>query len=338
MAWYHLPGPDHDVAVSCQVSFARNLSGIPFTSQMDANTARQLIDQVGNLLCQGGFTAIDFQNISPTSAYAWVEQRYASTAFAKSCLPHVLYINQPCHLSVMVCELDHIRLQCIQPGLSLGVAYEGVSKIEQMLDGQLSFAFNENLGYLSSHPAHVGSGMQASVMLFLPMLCQSGELSAMESGIERLGMVLRGEKRGAPHTAKSLYQISTRPMQGVDEETRIGTLERMTLQLVQRERELRASVKGKAYDLLCDKIYRSLGTLTHAHLLSTAETLSLLGYVRLGVAMGICHSTDIPTLTTLGIETMPATLSTSRQTSPDSQHERQLWRATFVKEKLKSQA
>ena len=335
MAWYHIPGNEQDVVVSSRVRFARNLSGIPFASRMDATSANQVISVVGDILSHGGFTATDFADITPTAAYAMVEQHYASPAFVKVSLPHVLYVNQPCNLSVMLCEEDHIRLQCIQSGLALRVAYEGASKIEQMLDERLTFAFDEKLGYLTHCPTNLGSGMRASAMMFLPMLGETGRMDAMIAGLEALGVSVRGAFGEGTAASGHLYQLSNRITLGADEEETIEGLERVVSQVMKSERDLRGAVSGKAYDRLCDQIMRSLGALRYARMLSAGEMLSLLSYVRLGVAMGILDDVKIPTLTTLLIEGMPAMLAQSCQTPPESDHARDLLRASMVREKLK---
>ncbi len=334
MAWYHIPGNEQDVVVSSRVRFARNLSGIPFASKMDANIAAQVIDTVGPILAQGGFAKTDFQTVSRMTAYAMVEQHYASPAFVKVSLPHALYVNEPCNLSVMLCEEDHIRLQCIQPGFALRVAHEGASKIEQMLDQHISFAFDDALGYLTHCPTNLGSGMRASVMMFLPMLTTSGRMESMAGYLESVGFSVRGAFGEGTGAEGHLYQLSNRLTLGVGEEEILSGLESMVSHVMQAERDLRGRVSGKNYDRLCDEIKRSLGTLRYAHIMSGGELLSLLSYVRLGVCMGIIDDVKIPTLTTLLVEAMPATLSLSAKTPPESEHQRDLLRATFVKEKL----
>lgn len=338
MAWYHIPGNEQDVVVSSRVRFARNLSGVAFASRMDTNGAERVLEEVGELLEGGGFAKTDFANISRVAAYALVEQHYASPAFIKVSLPHALYVNQPCHLSVMLCEEDHVRLQCIQPGFALRAAHEGASKIEQMLDAHLTFAFDERLGYLTQCPTNLGSGMRASVMMFLPMLGGSGRMEGLSAQLENMGVSVRGAFGEGTAASGHLYQLSNRLTLGVSEEDILSGLESVISHVMNTERELRGGVQGKAYDHLCDQVKRSLGILTHAHLLSAGEMLSLLSYVRLGVAMGMIEGVKIPTLTTLLVEAMPAMLSLTCDTPPENDRQRDLLRASFVREKLSAEA
>lgn len=338
MAWYHIPGHEQDVVVSSRVRFARNLAHVPFVSKMDAPTALQLIQKVGAVLENGGFTPTNFQDISRTAAYALVEQHYASPAFVKVSLPHTLYVNQPCHLSVMLCEEDHIRLQCIQPGLSLEVAYEGACKIEQMLDDALDLAFDDTLGYLTHCPTNVGSGMRASVMLFLPLLNHTGRMAGLSTALAQMGISVRGTFGEGSRAVGCLYQLSNRMTLGVSQEETLATLAHIAERVIDSERQLRVSIRGQAYDRLRDRVMRSLGALRYACILSVGEMMELWTDVRLGIAMGLVDEVKMPTLTSLLVEAMPAMLTLNAKTPPADDHERDVIRANYVREKLKALA
>ncbi|MGN1445605.1 MAG: ATP--guanido phosphotransferase, partial [Eubacteriales bacterium] len=68
MAWYHVPGNEQDVVISTRVRFARNLSEYPFPSRLDATGAKEIINKVGQVLEDNGFTKTDFSDISHTAA------------------------------------------------------------------------------------------------------------------------------------------------------------------------------------------------------------------------------------------------------------------------------
>ena len=111
MACYHIPGNEQDIAVSTQVRFLRNLVDLPFTSRLDTARARDLLNRVGNILEKNGFTRIDMSDISRTIAHSLIEKHYVGPSFVRESLPHALFLNEPCNLSVMVGDEDHIRIQ-----------------------------------------------------------------------------------------------------------------------------------------------------------------------------------------------------------------------------------
>ena len=79
----------------------------------------------------------------------------------------------------MTCEEDHLRIQCITPGFSLDEAYAGAVEAESILDSSFNLAFDERLGYLTHCPTNLGTGMRASVMVFLPAITKFGKLSSI---------------------------------------------------------------------------------------------------------------------------------------------------------------
>jgi len=74
----------------------------------------------------------------------------------------------------MVNEEDHIRLQCIFPGYQLNEAFVYINKVDDAIEDQLPYAFDEDLGYLTCCPTNIGTGMRASVMMHLPALTATG--------------------------------------------------------------------------------------------------------------------------------------------------------------------
>jgi creatine kinase len=72
-------------------------------------------------------------------------------------------------------EEDHLRLISLQKGDDVRTAFERFSQamadVEQSLDQQgYAFAHSPHLGYISSCPSNLGTGLRASVMLRIPLL------------------------------------------------------------------------------------------------------------------------------------------------------------------------
>ena len=59
MAWYNTVGKSSDTVISSRVRLARNISGYPFASKLDAAGANEIIEKVGTTLESAGFRKID---------------------------------------------------------------------------------------------------------------------------------------------------------------------------------------------------------------------------------------------------------------------------------------
>ena len=333
MAWYHIPGNRQDTVISTRVRLARNLADFPFTSRLDAPRAREVVARVGEVLERHGFSKVDFADISRTTAQSLVEKHYVSPAFVRESLPHALFLNEPCNLSVMVCEEDHIRLQCILPGLALQDAFGVACKMESLLDEALTFAFDKHLGYLTGCPSNLGTAMRASVMLCLPMLSMGRRMEALALQLGQTGLLLRGLCGEGSAAAGGLCQLSNRVTLGVTEEEILERLELAVEQILAAEERLRSSLSGGEADQLTDRVRRAEGILRYAHTLTAGEMLEYLSDLRLGANMGL-SDVRVEALTSLLIETMPANLTLNAETPPKQDRERDILRAQVVKASL----
>ncbi len=334
MAWYHIPGHDQDVAVVSRVRLSRNLADLPFPSKLDAPRARELITRVGEVLEQNGFTRSDPSELTRPAAYALVERQYVSPAFVRESLPHALFLNEPCNLSVSVCVEDHIRLRSVLPGLALRDGLAGVLGIESLLDRAFPLAFDERLGYLSRSPMELGCGVRASVMLCLPMLEAEGRIEPLTARLAQTGVLLRAICR--PGTGGSLYRLTGRPMLGVSEEDSIATPEEAAGRVIEAERRARQALSGTARERVRDRVRRAEAILRSAYLLTATEVPGLLAEARLGAALGMAEEVRVEAVTAALIESMPAGLSSvASDISPaDSETARDALRARLVRERL----
>lgn len=333
MSWYHVAGNQQDTAVCTCVRLSRNLAGYPFPARLEAAGAREIIGKVGAVLEKNGFVSTDFAEISRGAAESLAEKRFVGPRFARESLPHVLYLNDPCNLSVAVCEEDHIRIRCILSGLSLKDAYEGAAKVETLLDGEMELAFDGKMGYLTASPANIGTAMEASVILSLPLLAVSGRMEGLSRRGERMGLSLRGIGGDGKPFFGGLCRVSNRVTLGVREEEILSSLEAAVQSLVTAERELRSGLRGEELDRVTDRICRAEGVLRHAHTLSVAEAVELLGLLRLGAAMGITRGVRVEVLTALLTEAMPATLTLGAEPPVRDRGEEDRLRARVVRER-----
>lgn len=334
MSWYHIPGNEQDVAVSTRVRLARNLTGYPFPHRLDAAGAKELINKVGAILEKNGFVRTDFADISRAAAGSLVEKRFISPRFARESLPHALFLNDPCNLSVMVCEEDHIRIQCILPGLAPRDAYEGACKVEALLDAAFEMAFDGRWGYLTACPTNIGTAMRASVMLSLPLLSAAGRMEALAHRLGQTGLCLRGSFGEGTSAAGCLYQVSNRVTLGVSEQEVLTALEDSAHGIIKTERGVRERIAGEELERLTDRILRAEGVLRHARMVSAKELLELLGLLRMGAAMGITPDVRVEALTALLVEAMPATLTLGVEPPPKTDTERDILRAKVVRERI----
>ena len=180
----------------------------------------------------------------------------------------------------MINEVDHLNIQCTTEGMNLKEVYEVANKIDDLIEEDISYSFHEDFGYLTATPSKVGTGMKASVILHLPALSMSEEITNISKGLSQLGMAIN-----PVYADGNIYEVSNRISLGVTEDEIINNLEGVVENIIQEEIKFRDIVVNKCKDEVEDKIFRAYGILKNAKLMSYKELVELLSYVRLGVEM-----------------------------------------------------
>ena len=233
----------------------------------------------------------------------------------------------------MINEEDHLRIQCLLSGLQLNQAYKYAQTVDDALEKLLDYAFSEKLGYLTACPTNVGTGLRASVMLHLPAMALTNQISSVVQSITQVGLTVRGMYGEGTEAAGNLYQLSNQVTLGQTEEDIINNLWVITVQLATQERNLRERLQKEIKYQIEDKVMRSYGLLTNARLLTSAEALSLLSDVRMGIEMGILSPVKREVLNQLIVAINPSHVqkAAGRELEP---RERDIKRAEIIKEKL----
>src|SRR5699024_2562247 len=147
------------------------------------------------------------------SKYKLVAKHLISPELIKQPASAVL-LNDDESLSVMVNEEDHIRIQAMGNDLSLQALYDKASSIDDTLDSELDVSFDERLGYLTTCPTNIGTGMRASVMLHLPGLTIMNRMNRSAQTINRFGFTIRGIYDEGSQVYGHIYQISNQLILG----------------------------------------------------------------------------------------------------------------------------
>ncbi len=330
--WYEIPGNDKDVVVSSRVRLARNFANYPFEPRMSEAQAKEICDKA-KAIFGDGWTYTDFTALPPAEKRAWSEKFLVSPAFAeKKTLCAVLSKNS---VTIMVNEEDHFRLQSIYPGLALEEAMQDVLAADQVLDQGAQIAYSEKLGYLTHCPTNLGTGMRASVMLFLPAYTAARGISNLSAQIAKIGLTIRGMYGEGTGAEGCLYQISNQVTLGITEEETVRKLETVVKQIVEKERKLRESqVKDEqSREILADKVSRTVGILLYARRMHSAELLQHYTTLRLGAALKLAHGVDVTTADKLLVESMPGNLTVSEGLD-GSEHARDRARAEKIRKIL----
>lgn len=331
--WYIGSGEKSEVVVSTRIRLARNLEDYPFPAKLDATGKKQVNELVRDALlggCDEDLSYIEMESLSRAQAISLAERHLISPEFASSVNGRSLLLSEDESVSIMLCEEDHVRLQVMEAGLALDSAYKRADSLDNALSAKLQLAFDERIGFLTQCPTNLGTAMRASVMLHLPGLGKSGQITKIAATVSKLGLTIRGAYGEGTSPSGDMYQLSNQVTLGISEETALNNLKSIAQQLVAQELAIREQMlKNPVWE---DKIFRALGILRSARLLSGEEFMQLASLVRLGAAQGIIE-VSIEKLSELMVDMQPATINAREGKNLDAAQRDEL-RAKAVREAL----
>ncbi len=335
--WMDVYGENSDIVMATRVRLARNLTGYRFpiaSKEDDALAVDKLV--VGALLDHDNGEDYSYSKMSDLSSLdraVLVEKHLISPNLANPDGQGAVLLSSDDAISVMINEEDHIRIQCIYPGLQLEEAFKQADAVDNVLENELPYAFDEEFGYLTSCPSNTGTGMRASVMMHLPALTITKQIERIIPAISRLGMVVRGSYGEGSKALGNVYQVSNQVTLGKTEAEILEELANITSRLLAHERQSRKMLLKNSQVALENRLFRSLGMLVYSRLLKMGEAARCLSDVRLGIDLGIIEDVDVSILNELMIFMQPGFLQQFAETEL-TQEEQDIFRAKLFRERL----
>lgn len=339
VSWLADSGPEDDIAISTRIRLARNLKGSPFPGNSNKDELLQTMAAiemaVKNSKCIKSLMLFQMEKMNDLDRQVLLERRLISKEFSEKKPGTELAVSKDESIAVMINEEDHLRIQTMDPGYQLKEVLKKIESVDDKLNRELPFAFDKELGFLTSCPTNVGTGIRASVMLHLPGLVLSGQINSVVQAVSKLGMAVRGIFGEGSDNLGNLFQVSNQSTLGESEEQIVDRLDTVIRQVISHEKDSRDNLLEKDQNFLLDHVGRAYGTLRHAYIISSKETLNSLSALRIGVDMGMFSSIDIHTVNELFIIIQPAHLQKYAGKNINSE-ERDIVRATLVRERLKT--
>lgn len=297
-----------NIIVSSEVSLRRNFKNSYFKDRLSIENLKNNVEEIYNMLKDKlSLSILRLWEEDDITLKMYNERSIVSDKLLEEKSKGAVILNSDGKLSIIVNEEDDLRIRYISNGFSLKSSYESISKVDDIIEENLSYAFSEKYGYLTSNLDNVGTGLNISVILHLPAITMQKGISKLFSELKVEGIKLEALYMDGEHTYGNLYEISNKITIGLTEEDIIHSLEKAAVNICMEEKRQREILQTKyKYDIE-DKIFRSYGILRSARILKSSEALELLSNVMFGVEMSLLEI-DKELLYNLIIETRDAVI------------------------------
>ncbi|MFH1725667.1 MAG: protein arginine kinase [Elusimicrobiota bacterium] len=338
MGWALPAGPNHEVVLSSRVRLARNLADRPFPGRAGAEDSAAVLATVADVVRKskslGNAAQITLEELAPLDRSFLVERHLISNLLASEPKGRAVIVGDRDILSLMINEEDHLRLQGIDSGLCLKELLGKTGALDSELSESLDIAYHLEWGYLAACPTNLGTGLRASTLVHLPGLTLTGQINRVLDGLSRLGVIARGLYGEGTKVMGDFYQISNATSLGPAEGAIVEDMTNVVGILIQKENEARSELSDGTRKLrLEDLVYRSLGILGNARMVTYEETMQHLSYVRMGLSLGWKLPASLDTVNELIVLAQPAHIQMLAGKELDSM-DRDFLRATLLRRKL----
>ena len=332
MIWYK--NNNGGIVISTRIRLARNIDSVPFPASLKdkKEVTNKIKDAVlkSNSTLASDFDFIELDNVSKQNRVSMAEEHLISPQMLDGKEQSVL-LNKDKTMSIMLMEEDHIRLQVIKSGLALDEAYDTANRVDDVIEESLTYAFDEEFGYLTACPTNAGTGLRASVMMHLPALTITKNIGKVIQASTGLGIEVRGLYGEGTSADGNLYQISNRITMGLSEHEILEKLKGVVNQVIEMEEKARKALSENSKTALEDKIFRSYGILKYARSISSSEAKELLSDVMLGTDLGIIPKEGKLTPLECMVKSAPSFISGDSEIPPE---ERDIRRAEFIRNNI----
>ncbi len=335
--WLRGSGPDAEIVISCRVRLARNLSRFPFPAKSTNEDKKKMVSLLEELTAESKYLKealfLRLNKLDELDRQFLVERHLISREHAAGEDGSAVIIGKRELVNIMINEEDHLRLQVLHSGFQLKESWSLINDLDNDFEKKLDFAFSPRLGYLTSCPTNVGTGLRGSVMLHLPALVLTKQINQVLQAILKLGLAVRGLYGEGTEASGNLFQISNQVTLGKSEEEIISSLEKVIRQIIGHERNARKLLIKDNVKQVEDRVGRAYGILRNAHVISSKEAIELLSTLRMGVDLGLLTKVERQTINELFLLTQPAHLQkiAGEKLSPEN---RDIKRSNLIREKL----
>ena len=273
---------EQSAVMKSKIEIARNLKGYSFPHKLSSKEADIIIDKVKNTLSNSKYEFILHRknDLSEIEINALIEMELIDDNFLES-QNAALLINTDKTICILINGLDHIKIQVVGNNDIKGL-YEIGNEIDDILESNLEYAFDKDLGYLTTCPVNVGTGLKITNTIHIPSIEKLKQVDDYYKIAHKIGVNFKGVYGKTKSILGSLYTISNSIMLGRSESNIIQSVESMSNDLSKREYES-----------------RSLAILSSARVITNSELMQCLSNVKLGIEMGYIEDVSLEKITKL---------------------------------------
>jgi len=221
--------PDDEYILSTRIRVGRNIKGFPLgtlISKQERDEVEALVVKALNNLegeLEGNYYPL--YNMSKEVQEQLIEDHFLfkeGDRFLESAglnrdwaEGRGIYHNHDKTFLVWLNEEDQLRIISMQKGGDVLEVFTRLVSAIKSMEKELTFAYSEHLGYISSCPTNLGTAMRASVHIKLPNLAK--DMEEFKATTDKYHLQIRGIHGEHSQSEEGIFDISNRRRLGITE-------------------------------------------------------------------------------------------------------------------------
>lgn len=337
--WYEENHVSQDIIVASRIRLLRNVRDHVFPAKMESEERKQLTNQFlgekERITQRMGraFDCLMMDDLSVLQKQALKERMVINQAVLDHSDGVGILLSSDEAISITCNANDHLRILVNRPGMKLMEAWMEASRLDDCFNERYAYAFDEKLGYMTSFPTNLGTGMRAYVVLHLPLLSANRKFQDLIDEVSRYGLTLKKAFGDSNEALGAIFVLCNQKTLGISEKDIIQITSRVAQQLAGHERYLREYAMEQHQLQVEDEAYKRYGILKYARLLSLKDALTDLSQLRWVESVGGIELRKVLNCYEMMLQVQDATLQVNCNRTL-SETERMLARADWIRKHL----
>ena len=244
------PDPTGEYILSTRIRVGRNVKNIPLGPAISKEQRDAIEKDVSGVL--SGFSGslggkyYPLNNLSEEDSASLIADhflfkagdRFLEAAGLNRDWPSArgIFHNDEKTFLVWINEEDELRIISMQQGGDIKEVFTRLTTAISAIQKKVNFAYNDQLGYITSCPTNLGTAMRASVHIKLPNL--GAKMDEFEAIANKYNVQIRGIHGEHSESEGGVYDISNKRRLGVTEVDCVQDMHDGVVALIKREKEL----------------------------------------------------------------------------------------------------
>lgn len=281
-----------DVVISTTFSLSRCITGFNFPDKIIY--AKEATDIISSVLSEfedmpekEKYKVISSDNLNILSQKILEESNLLPESFNEKIKKDII-INDDSSVAILVNYNEHLVFKAMSPSFQIKDLCEKVFELEEYFASKLGFAFDDDIGYITSNIFYCGTGIKEGALVSIPGILATKRISNLVVSFKNAGLTADGRYgNNSKTTVGGLYYVYNESSIGGNEQEQIFNFSNKMLELISLEREMRLELYIKSKPKTSDMIIKAIAIAKTAKILELDEAMDIIFKINLGIDLNL---------------------------------------------------